>query len=177
MAASPNLRSVRRCCRISEGDAWCAQLRAAPSGRCRGCVGPGPPCSFLPITPSSGRVCCLEQPRGHPIGAGSHRLLPAADPALQWVLISGSKASLCLPQSLLCPAPWAPCLGNATCWQLSVCGSGFFIVPTLRCQEHPLASGHITFYVNVCNVSRSLLRRLEECVQGNCLPHPADLTI
>ena len=69
-------------------------------------MGPGPPMQF-PALLALLRVACvaLEQPRVPPSGRQSPTAPLASDPAPQWVLILGSKASLCLPQSLLCPAP------------------------------------------------------------------------
>ena len=178
MAASPNLRSVRRCWRISEGGLVCSALCSSLREVQRMCGAWTSRAVSCPAYPPQGSVCCPGAASGHPIGRAVNDCplgLWPCSPVGSHLGVQGQPVST--PVLAVSGSLNTPCLGNATCWQLSVCGSASPGCPHPKVPRPcPLASGHVTFYVNVCNVS-SLLRRLEECVQGNCLPHPADLTI
>lgn len=125
---------------------------------------PGPACARFPALLSLCRAACvaLGRPRATPSGSWAPAAPLASDPAPQRVLL-GHAAGICPPQSLLCPAacsgvtlhkhmlPKRHHLLAAFC--LWVCDPRH-MVP----RPCPLTSGHITFYVNMRNVS-SLLRR------------------
>ena len=105
MAASPNLRSIGWCWRISEGGPVALSSVQLPQGG-DASVGPGPPVQF-PALLALVRVACvaLEQPRvAHRVG--SHRLPPRPLTLLLRGLSSrGPKPACVYPSPCCVPLP------------------------------------------------------------------------